>query len=97
MGDKTGPGLSKVEGIKLSPSERTALYGARRFIGSALEEKLRLRIPFDVYFQDPLVAASNPEAGVRRRLPRPVGAGARATVRRARGSPSSTTTRTPRR
>ena len=61
MGDKTGPGLSEVEGIKLSPSERTALYGARRFIGSALEEKLRLRIPVDVYFQDPLVAASNPK------------------------------------
>ena len=49
------------EGIRLSPSERTALYGARRFIGSTLEEKLGLRIPIDIYFQDPLVAASNPK------------------------------------
>src|SRR5688572_23036986 len=49
------------EGITLSPAERTALYGARRFIGSGLEEKLRLRIPIDVYFQDPFVAAENPK------------------------------------
>jgi hypothetical protein len=48
-------------GIRLAPSERTALYGARRFINSSLEEKLRLRIPFDIYFQDPLVAAANPK------------------------------------
>ena len=58
----TGPAApaAAVEGIRLSPSERTALYGARRFIDTALEEKLRLRIPIDIYFQDPLVAAANP-------------------------------------
>jgi hypothetical protein len=49
------------DGIRLAPAERTALYGARRFIGSALEEKLRLRIPVDIYFQDPSVAAGNPK------------------------------------
>lgn len=46
-------------GVTLTASERMALYGARRFIGSSVERKARIRIPFDVYFQDPLVAAEN--------------------------------------
>lgn len=47
--------------LKLSPADRLALYGVRRFIGSDLEEKLALRTKFDVYFQDPLVAARDTE------------------------------------
>ncbi len=52
---------SESPGIKLSPTERLAMYGARRYIDSKLEKKLKVRIPFDVYFQDPLVAAQDPE------------------------------------
>jgi hypothetical protein len=48
-------------GITLTAAERTALYAVRRFIGSTIERKVKVRIPFDVYFQDPLVAAANPQ------------------------------------
>ena len=47
--------------LPLAPADRAALYAARRFIGSSLERTLKIRIPFDVYFQDPLVAAENPK------------------------------------
>jgi len=47
----------------LTATERNALYAARRYIGLGLEKKLNIRIPFDVYFQDPLVAAKHPELG----------------------------------
>lgn len=50
----------KPPGFKPTATDRFALYGARQLIGSALERKLGVRIPFDVYFQDPLVAATNP-------------------------------------
>jgi hypothetical protein len=46
--------------LKLTAAERNGLYAARRFIGTGLEEKLGIQIPFDVYFQDPLVAAQFP-------------------------------------
>jgi hypothetical protein len=46
--------------IKLTPADRLAIYGARRFIGTELETKLKARIPFDAYVQDPLVAAADP-------------------------------------
>jgi hypothetical protein len=39
--------------LTFTAAERRAAYAARRFLGSTLEEKLKLRIPFDVYFQDP--------------------------------------------
>ena len=45
----------------LTAEERKEIYAARRFIGTGVEKKLKLRIPFDVYFQDPLVAADNPK------------------------------------
>lgn len=47
--------------LRLTAEERLALYGVRRFIGSELEDKLKLRVRFDVYFQDPLVAAADAE------------------------------------
>ena len=40
----------------LTAAERKILYAARRYVGLGLEKKLNLRIKFDVYFQDPLVA-----------------------------------------
>lgn len=47
----------------LTPVERRTLYAARRYVGLALEKKLGLRVPFDVYFQDPAVAEKDPELG----------------------------------
>lgn len=41
--------------------ERLGGYAARRFLGGGLQARLKLRIPFDVYFQDPLVAAEQPD------------------------------------
>lgn len=38
---------------------RPELYAARQFLDRNTQAKLDLRIPFDVYFQDPLVTASN--------------------------------------
>lgn len=55
---KTGGNLS---GLKLRAADRIALYGARGFIGTELEQRLGIRIPFDVYFQDPSVAAEKPD------------------------------------
>jgi len=40
---------------------RSELYAARQHLGLATQEDLDLRIPFDVYFQDPCVTASRPE------------------------------------
>jgi hypothetical protein len=48
-------------GTDLTNSERAAIYAARRIIGTDLQKKLGIRIPFDVYFQDPLVAKQIPE------------------------------------
>src|SRR4029453_1809462 len=39
--------------LSLTAAERRSAYAAKGFLGSSLEEKLKLRIPFDVYFQDP--------------------------------------------
>ena len=49
------------QGIFFNATERRELYAVRRFMRAALQEKLGLRVPFDVYFQDPLVAAHNPD------------------------------------
>ena len=48
------------EGIRLTAEERRGLYAARRFMAGRLQQKLGLRVPFDVYFQDPFVAANDP-------------------------------------
>ena len=45
----------------LTAEERKEIYAARRFIGTGVEKKLEIQIPFDVYFQDPLVAKENPK------------------------------------
>jgi hypothetical protein len=41
-------------------SARPELYAVRQFLNRDTQVKLDLRIPFDVYFQDPYVTASNP-------------------------------------
>ena len=40
---------------------RTGLYAVGRSIDPEAQARLGLRIPFDVYFQDPLVAANDPD------------------------------------
>lgn len=47
-------------GFQPTAAERLELYAARRFLGTGLEREFRIRIPFDVYFQDPLVAKDQP-------------------------------------
>jgi hypothetical protein len=44
---------------KLNSHERNSVYAASRYLSSDLEKKLGTKIKFDVYFQDPLVAAEN--------------------------------------
>ena len=52
---------AKPSGVTINASERLALYAAQRFIDSDLEAKFKVRVPFDVYFQDPQVAAHDPK------------------------------------
>lgn len=56
MTDSTRP-----EDFTLPAAERFGAYAARRFMGSDLEKRLKIQIPFAVYFQDPFVAATNPK------------------------------------
>jgi len=58
-----GAGTSASPPRALTAAERADLYAARRFIGSDVEKKLGILIPFDVYFQDPLVATRQPQFG----------------------------------
>jgi len=44
----------------LSLAERRDLYASRRFLDSATQRTLGLKIPFHVYYKDPLVAKNNP-------------------------------------
>src|SRR4051812_22115394 len=48
----------------LSPQQRRNLYAARRYLGLDLENEFGLRIPFDVYYKDPGVAAKHPDLGI---------------------------------
>ncbi len=47
--------------VKLSAEDLDKLYAARGSFGREVAEKLGLRIPFDVYFEDPMVAAQDAE------------------------------------
>ena len=55
------PAKPKPDGIVFSASERRGLYATRRFMRSELQQKLGLRIPFDVYFQDRVFARRYPD------------------------------------
>ncbi len=44
-------------------STRLRLYAASRFLDFSVERELGLQIPFDVYMQDPWVAATDPKFG----------------------------------
>ncbi len=47
------------EGASRNQNARPELYAARQFLDRDTQAKLDVRIPFDVYFQDPFVTASN--------------------------------------
>lgn len=47
-------------GATLTKAALLNLYAARRYIDRDAQQSLGLRIPFDVYFQDPLFAKENP-------------------------------------
>jgi hypothetical protein len=49
--------------VELSRSDIQKLYACKRVLGKKLRDKVGLSIPFEVYFQDPLVAEQNPEFG----------------------------------
>jgi hypothetical protein len=49
--------------VKLTKSDILTLYATSRFLGTQTRENLKLSIPFEVYFQDPAVAAAHPEFG----------------------------------
>ena len=46
---------------KIGLEERRKIYAAAAFLDSDFEKKTGVRIPFDVYFQDPFVAAEDEE------------------------------------
>lgn len=51
------------ENRSVSPTKATLLklYAARRFLDGSVQQELGLKIPFSVYFQDPLFAKQNPD------------------------------------
>jgi hypothetical protein len=57
------PTEASSDDLRLSLAARVSLYAARRFIPRTVQEALQLRIPFTVYFRDPLVAKNNPQLG----------------------------------
>jgi hypothetical protein len=57
------PKASRGKSVKLTLAVRTSLYAARRLIPRDVQDVLRLRIPFEVYFRDPLVAKTKPQLG----------------------------------
>ena len=69
------PNSAAAPDLDLTPDERLALYAARRYLGLDLEKKFEIRIKFDVYYQDPGVAAKNPELGIDKDFLRALGAG----------------------
>ena len=57
----TANGKPDPPALNLPLGMRTGLYAAGRFIDQEAQARLGLRIPFDVYFQDPLVASNDPD------------------------------------
>jgi len=49
--------------VKLGIKDIRGLYATSRFLGTKTRETLGLSIPFEVYFQDPVVAAEHPDFG----------------------------------
>ncbi|MFG1420299.1 gluzincin family metallopeptidase [Roseixanthobacter liquoris] len=52
------------EGVRFALGARREFYGVRRFLTKEGQDAAGLRIPVDVYFKDPLVAAEFPGVGI---------------------------------
>lgn len=52
--------VEKAPSVTLSPAETRDVYASRRFLDGGTQRKLGLKIRFDVYYKDPLIAQSNP-------------------------------------
>lgn len=53
--------MTEKEQISLTKATLLKLYAARRFLDNSVQQELGLKIPFEVYFQDPLFAKEHPE------------------------------------
>ena len=51
-------------GIKLSPENKRNLYAISDYLTMEVKEKAGLRISFQIYLQDPMVAIENPKYGI---------------------------------
>ena len=60
----TNGNRNRIPPVDLPLEMRTGLYAAARFIDRDAQERLGLSIPMEVYFQDPLIAESDPELGL---------------------------------
>ncbi|MBZ9801097.1 serine protease [Mesorhizobium sp. ES1-6] len=62
MAKKTVPARKRkaVVAASLSADETQNVYSSRRFLDVATQKKLGLRIRFDTYYKDPLIAKNNP-------------------------------------
>lgn len=74
----------------LKRETRVELYAARRYLGLGTQQEFGLRMPVQVYFKDPAVAAAIEGAGIDTKFTTP-GSRAFAMVRPALASPSLTT------
>ncbi|MER8759680.1 serine protease [Mesorhizobium sp. M0976] len=50
----------KAVAVALSPAETRDVYASRRFLDGVTQKKLGLKVRFDTYYKDPLVAKNNP-------------------------------------
>ena len=64
MPNRKRPDPDAAPDMDLTAVQRRSLYAARRYLGLGLEKKFELRIKCDVYYQDPAVAAKNPDLGI---------------------------------
>ena len=90
---KKTPTRKKKPERKLTRGTMIDLYEARQYLGLDTLKETGLRMPVEVYFKDPAVAADASKAPASTTNSRRLGSRGFATARPAHVSPSSTTTR----
>jgi hypothetical protein len=60
MARKSIPVKKGTAEVTLSPAETRDVYASRRFLDGGTQRKLGLKVRFDTYYKDPLVAKNNP-------------------------------------
>lgn len=53
--------MTEKKQVALTKATLLKLYAARRFLDNSVQEELGLKLPFEVYFQDPLFAREHPD------------------------------------